>query len=128
MADTTPEEAAETKTPETTEIPAEPTDDIVTTQHTLTVKRKKLAYTAKAGRIVLRKEIVKDGKSEGVKAKAEGFITSYTLDDADPGPRRVTFASNGGPGWSSIWLHMGLLGPRGVLWGDADALVPPPYG
>ncbi|HET6706980.1 S10 family peptidase [Amycolatopsis sp.] len=128
MADTTPEAAAEPKAPETTEIPAEPTDDIVTTQHTLTVKRKKLAYTAKAGRIVLRKEIVKDGKSEGFKAKAEVFITSYTLDDADPGTRPVTFAFNGGPGSSSIWLHMGLMGPRRVLSGDVDDLVPPPYG
>ncbi|MGW5721983.1 S10 family peptidase [Amycolatopsis sp. NPDC003865] len=131
MADTTPEEAPEKKTgspSDTTEIPAEPTDDIVTTQHTLTVKRKKLAYTAKAGRIVLRKEIVKDGKSEGFKAKAEVFLTSYTLDDADPGTRPVTFAFNGGPGSSSIWLHMGLLGPRRVLSGDVDDLVPPPYG
>ncbi|EOD69383.1 S10 family peptidase [Amycolatopsis vancoresmycina] len=128
MADTTPEEAPEKKAAETTEIPAEPTDDIVTTQHTLTVKRKKLAYTAKAGRIVLRKEIVKDGKSEGFKAKAEVFVTSYTLDDADPGSRPVTFAFNGGPGSSSIWLHMGLLGPRRVLSGDVDDLVPPPYG
>ncbi|GLY35101.1 peptidase S10 [Amycolatopsis sp. NBRC 101858] len=128
MADTTPEEAPEKKAPETTEIPAEPTDDIVTTQHTITVKRKKLSYTAKAGRIVLRKEIVKDGKSEGHKAKAEVFLTSYTLDDADPGSRPVTFAFNGGPGSSSIWLHMGLLGPRRVLSGDVDDLVPPPYG
>ncbi|MEV4145443.1 peptidase S10 [Amycolatopsis sp. NPDC049691] len=128
MADTTPDEAPEKKAEDTTEIPAEPTDDIVTTQHTLTVKRKKLAYTAKAGRIVLRKEIVKDGKSEGFKAKAEVFITSYTLDDADPGTRPVTFAFNGGPGSSSIWLHMGLLGPRRVLSGDVDDLVPPPYG
>jgi carboxypeptidase C (cathepsin A) len=131
MADTTPEEAPEKKAgspSEATEIPAEPTDDIVTTQHTITVKRKKLAYTAKAGRIVLRKEIVKDGKSEGHKAKAEVFLTSYTLDDADPGTRPVTFAFNGGPGSSSIWLHMGLLGPRRVLSGDVDDLVPPPYG
>src|SRR2546429_4647735 len=128
MADTTPEEAPEKPAPDTTEIPAEPTDDIVTTQHTLTVKRKKLTYTAKAGRIVLRKEVVKDGKSEGFKAKAEVFITSYTLDDADPGSRPVTFAFNGGPGSSSIWLHMGLLGPRPVLSGDVDDLLPPPYG
>ena len=127
MADSTPEEAPE-KASETAEIPAEPVDDIVTTQHTLTVKRRKLAYTAKAGRIVLRKEVVKDGKSEGPKAKAEVFITSYTLDDTDPGTRPVTFAFNGGPGSSSIWLHMGLLGPHRVLSGDVDDLVPPPYG
>jgi carboxypeptidase C (cathepsin A) len=128
MADTTPEEAPEPKAAEATEIPAEPTDDIVTTRHTLTVKRKKLAYTAKAGRVVLRKEVVKDGKSEGFKAKAEVFVTSYTLDDADPGTRPVTFAFNGGPGSSSVWLHLGLLGPRRVVMGDAGALLPPPYG
>jgi carboxypeptidase C (cathepsin A) len=128
MADTTPEEAPEKTTPEIKELPAEPADDIVTTQHTLTVKRKTLSYTAKAGRIVLRKEVVKDGKSEGFKAKAEVFVTSYTLDDAEPGSRPVTFAFNGGPGSSSLWLHLGLLGPRRVLSGDVDQPEPPPYG
>src|SRR5437764_15445497 len=80
------------------EKPAEPTDDQVTTQHTLTVKRRKLAYTARTGRIVLRKEVLTDGKFDGHLAKAEVFLTSYTLDDADPGSRPVTFAFNGGPG------------------------------
>ncbi|QRP47070.1 S10 family peptidase [Amycolatopsis sp. FDAARGOS 1241] len=124
MPDTTEEkktDAAESKAPE-------PVDDLVTTHHTLTVKRRKLAYTAQAGRVVLRQEVVKDGKSEGYKPKAEVFLTSYTLDEADPGSRPVTFAFNGGPGSSSIWLHMGLLGPRRVLSGDVDDLVAPPYG
>src|SRR5256885_14563822 len=115
MADSTPEEAPEKPAPDTTEIPAEPTDDIVTTQHTLTVKRKKLAYTAKAGRIVLRKEVVKDGKSEGFKAKAEVFITSYTLDDADPGSLPVTFAFNRRPGSLSQLQRPCLTGPPRVL-------------
>ena len=39
----------------------------------------------------------------------------------------MTFAFNGGPGSSSVWLHLGLLGPRRVLMGDAGALLPPPY-
>lgn len=119
--------------PETTEeeTPAppapEPADELVTTQHTLTVKRRKLAYTARAGRMVLRKETLTDGKFDGHLAKAEVFLTSYTLDDADPGSRPVTFAFNGGPGSASIWLHMGLLGPRRVVSGDVDAPEPPPY-
>jgi carboxypeptidase C (cathepsin A) len=119
--------------PETTdeETPAppapEPADDLVTTQHTLTVKRRKLAYTAQTGRVVLRKEILTDGKFDGHLAKAEVFLTAYTLDDADPGSRPVTFAFNGGPGSASIWLHMGLLGPRRVISGDVDAPEPPPY-
>ena len=60
--------------------------------------------------------------------KAEVFVVAYTLDDADARTRPVTFAFNGGPGSSSVWLHLGLLGPRRVLMGDAGALLPPPYG
>ncbi|WP_158888609.1 S10 family peptidase [Amycolatopsis anabasis] len=111
----------------TTESAAEPTDDLVTTQHTLTVKRRKLAYTAQTGRIVLRKEVLTDGKFDGHVAKAEVFLTSYTLDGAEPGTRPVTFAFNGGPGSSSVWLHMGILGPRRVVSGDVDSPEPPPY-
>ena len=104
-----------------------PADDIVTTNHTLTIKRQKLRYTARTGRVVLRKEVVSDGKFDGHVAKAEVFLTSYTVDDADPAERPVTFAFNGGPGSSSVWLHLGLLGPRRVVAGDVGALEPPPY-
>ncbi|MEO7665049.1 MAG: peptidase S10 [Candidatus Limnocylindrales bacterium] len=107
--------------------PPDPTDDLVERRHTLTVGRKKLAYTTQTGRIVLREEVVEDGKSAGFKAKATVFITSYTLDGADRRKRPVTFAFNGGPGSSSVWLHLGLLGPRRVLAGDVGAPVPPPY-
>jgi carboxypeptidase C (cathepsin A) len=115
--------------PETTteEKPAEPADDLVTTSHSLTVKRRKLNYTATAGRVVLRKEIVTDGKFDGYQPKAEVFLTAYTLDGADPGKRPVTFAFNGGPGSSSVWLHLGLLGPRRVVSGDVGDIAPPPY-
>lgn len=129
MPDTNPDsKATDEKDTPSVETKVEPTDDLVTTKHTLTLKRKKLAYTAQTGRIVLRKEVVTDGKSEGYKAKAEVFLTSYTLDDAEPGSRPVTFAFNGGPGSASVWLHLGLLGPRRVLSGDVDDLVAPPYG
>lgn len=117
------EEATEEKKPK----PEEPTDELVTTQHTLTVPGGALDYTAQAGRIVLRKEVVTDGKSEGHKPSAEMFLTSYTLNDADPANRPVVFAFNGGPGSSSTWLHLGLLGPRRVVSGDVGALEPPPY-
>ncbi|RSM62486.1 peptidase S10 [Amycolatopsis sp. WAC 01376] len=129
MPDTNPDSnTADEKDAPSVETKVEPTDDLVTTKHTLTLKRKKLAYTAQTGRIVLRKEVITEGKSEGYKAKAEVFVTSYTLDDAEPGSRPVTFAFNGGPGSASVWLHMGLLGPRRVLSGDVDDPVTPPYG
>ncbi len=108
--------------------PPEPTDDLVTTSHTLSTGRAKLDYTATTGRVVLRKEVLTDGKFDGHLPKAEVFITAYTLDDADPATRPVTFAFNGGPGSSSVWLHLGLFGPRRVVSGDAGALEPPPYG
>jgi carboxypeptidase C (cathepsin A) len=107
-----------------TKQPEEPIDDLVTASHTLG----DLAYTTTAGRIVLRAEKITDDTFDGNEARAEVFLTAYTLDGADPLRRPLTFAFNGGPGSSSVWLHLGLLGPRRVAMGDAGALLPPPYG
>ena len=126
----TPEQSAESTETKPTETarPVAPVDDLISTKHTLTAGRRKLKYTATTGRVVLRQEVVTDGKFDGHRPKAEVFLTAYTLDDADPGSRPVVFAFNGGPGSSSIWLHLGLLGPRRVVSGDAGALEAPPYG
>ncbi len=105
----------------------QPADDLVTTQHTITAEGTELSYTATSGRIVLRAEGHTEEKFDGAEPKAEVFITSYVLDGGDQ-TRPVTFAFNGGPGSSSVWLHLGVLGPRRVLMGDAGALLPPPYG
>ncbi|EWT03437.1 peptidase S10 [Intrasporangium oryzae NRRL B-24470] len=105
----------------------EPVDDLVTTQHTLKAGRRRLRYTATTGRVVLREEEHQDGTFGGHKPKAEISMTSYVLDGGDVRTRPVTFAFNGGPGSSSVWLHLGLLGPRRVVMGDAGQLVPPPY-
>ncbi|OLR90011.1 S10 family peptidase [Actinokineospora bangkokensis] len=120
MGTTNSDDAGSSSTPE-------PVDDLVTTGHSLTVRRRKLNYTATTGRVVLRREVVTDGKVEGYKPKAEVLLTAYTLDGADPGQRPVTFAFNGGPGSASVWLHLGVLGPRRVVSGDAGAPVQPPY-
>ncbi|MFG2071455.1 Carboxypeptidase C (cathepsin A) [Nonomuraea maritima] len=104
--------------------PAIPADNLVTTSHTLPSGE---AYTATTGTMVLREEVFTDGRFEGLRPKAEMFVTAYTLDGADPLTRPVTFAFNGGPGSSSVWLHLGVLGPRRVVMGDAGALLPPPY-
>lgn len=113
---------------ETAATTTEPADDLVSTHHTITAKGAELSYTATTGRVVLREEVYTDGKFEGHKPKAEVFMTAYVADTATPGNRPVTFAFNGGPGSSSVWLHLGLLGPRRVLSGDAGQLTPPPYG
>ncbi|MBC7558864.1 MAG: peptidase S10, partial [Dermatophilaceae bacterium] len=112
----------------TTTVPADPVDDVVTTEHTLRIGRAHLAYTATTGRIVLREEVYEDGAFTGLKAKAEVFITAYVAAASGDTPRPVTFAFNGGPGSSSVWLHLGLMGPRRVVSGDVGTLAAPPYG
>ncbi len=63
------------------------------------------------------------------KRTASIFTTSYIRTDVPKGSiRPVIFAFNGGPGSSSIWLHMGFLGPRRIDF--ADVLKPdtvPPF-
>jgi carboxypeptidase C (cathepsin A) len=70
----------------------------------------------------------KEGEAEGEKPKATIFFIAYTRDGVDDLTRRpITFSFNGGPGSSSVWLHLGALGPRRVEMGDAGALLPPPW-
>ena len=75
----------------------------------------RVSYTARAGDTYLRN---KQGKPV-----ATIFNYAYTKDDVeDPSKRPVTFIFNGGPGSPSMWLHMGVFGPRRVVVpSDADA-------
>ncbi len=125
--DTAAGDAGSTGTPPTSATrPAEPADDLVTTEHSLRIGRRRLAYTASTGRVVLREEVLEDGVFTGHQAKAELSLTAYVADTGEEN-RPVTFAFNGGPGSSSVWLHLGLMGPRRVLAGDAGAPARPPY-
>ncbi|MEX0943764.1 MAG: hypothetical protein WD002_14605 [Pseudomonadales bacterium] len=103
----------------------EPEDRTVTTQHTVKVRGKELKYTATVGTVVLREEVDK----EGHKAKAEMFFVSFTRDGVRNRARRpITFSFNGGPGSSSVWMLLGLLGPRRVpLSKDQNERLAPPY-
>lgn len=80
-----------------------------------------IRYTATAGETYLRDE-------EGEPA-ASIFSIAYTLDGVeDPATRPVTFLWNGGPGSSSVWLHMGAFGPqRVVVPSDGEDDGAPPY-
>lgn len=127
-ADTTKPAASAPADASATPAPPTVVDELVTTQHTLSTPDGDLAYTARAGRVVLFADEVEDGVRKGRVAKAQVGVTAYTLDGADPLTRPVTFAFNGGPGSASVWLHMGVLGPRRVVMGDAGDLHAPPYG
>src|SRR6266851_578670 len=100
--------------------PPAPEEKIVQTKHSLKIGGQEIKYTATAGTILLKLE---DGTP-----KASIFYVAYTKDDvSDASQRPLTFSFNGGPGSASVWLHLGLFGPRRVQMGDAGALLPPPY-
>ncbi|GIW37095.1 MAG: peptidase S10 [Meiothermus sp.] len=112
----------------TTEAKPTPQDQLTTTQHSIRIAGKELRYSVTCGTVVLREESEKDGTAEGHKPKATVFFVAYTKEGvSDRSQRPITFSFNGGPGSSSVWLHLGLLGPKRVEMGDAGALTPPPY-
>jgi carboxypeptidase C (cathepsin A) len=93
-------------------------ESVVRTQHTITLGGEKIEYEATAGTLPL--------KSEDDKLKANVFYVAYTRKGGGA-TRPITFAFNGGPGSSSVWLHMGLLGPRRVDLGKGGPALAPPY-
>ena len=116
------EESKTTLTPEVEE-------KIATTEHTITISGEEIRYTATAGTMVFKEESEKDGKFEGEKPRATLFYVAYARQGVDdPADRPLTFSFNGGPGSSSVWLHMGLLGPRRVAMADDAGNLPrPPF-
>ncbi len=112
---------------------AEPRDRLSVTQHVYTSGGQAIHYTVTAGTIVLKEESEKKkgddaSQSEGEKARASIFFIAYTRDDVPDKTRRpVTFSFNGGPGSSSVWLHLGVLGPRRVALDEFGNLPQPPY-
>ena len=109
-------------------LPDEPQDRLSITQHSITIDQKEIHYTVTAGTIVLKEEQEKGSKSYGEKAKASVFFVAYTLDNTgDTAKRPITFSFNGGPGSSSVWLHLGVLGPRCVETDQQGNLLQPPY-
>jgi carboxypeptidase C (cathepsin A) len=106
----------------------EPKDNLVETKHRVFIGGKEINYTVTTGTVVLKEESEKEGKAEGEKAKAEFFFVAYTLDGVDDVTKRpLTFSFNGGPGSSSVWMHLGVLGPRRILTDEKGNLLQPPY-
>jgi carboxypeptidase C (cathepsin A) len=112
--------------------PPEPKDNLVITHHTATLNGQSFTYTVTAGVIVLKEEAEKTGdkagESEGEKPKSTIFFIAYTRDGVENlAARPITFSFNGGPGSCSVWLHLGVLGPRRVWMDDIGNLPQPPY-
>jgi carboxypeptidase C (cathepsin A) len=91
----------------------------VTSRSSVTVAGKKIDYTAYTGYL--------DLKNDTGKLIAKVFFVYYKKDGEDAAKRPITFTFNGGPGSSSVWLHMGAIGPKRVLLKDDGTAPNPPY-
>lgn len=75
---------------------------------TIQLGGKTLKYTATVGTIAVY-------SADGSKKTGDVVFTSFVMDGGD---RPVTFAFNGGPGASSVYLNLGAIGPKHVAFGD----------
>ena len=114
-----------------------------TTQGSIDMAGQHIAYTAVAGTITVGGTDIEDsqlgldgkpqagtqlGLDEPKEPKdaspvARMFYVAYFKKDAKAEDRPITFFYNGGPGSSTVWLHMGSLGPKHVVT-DTDQHMP----
>ncbi|MBR0553181.1 S10 family peptidase [Stakelama marina] len=87
-----------------------PLPDDKTVDQSANIAGSVIRYKATVGSLPVRD---KDGKKI-----AEVVFTAYTVPGSSPS-RPVTFAFNGGPGASSVYLNLGAIGPKRVRFGDA---------
>jgi carboxypeptidase C (cathepsin A) len=125
-------------------LPPSPPDSI--TENTVTIGGQKIAYKAVAGTITVGSTDAYDAmlgadgqllpdasisppdpaKPEEPPARARMFYAAYFRKGLE-GSRPVIFIYNGGPGSSTMWLHMGSFGPRRVVTPDAEHKTAAPY-
>jgi carboxypeptidase C (cathepsin A) len=103
--------------------------EAVTSNGSVTVGGKALAYQAVAGTLIVHPKgwddvprdpnAEKPAPGEGVEprnptAEASMFYVAY-FRGGTSGARPITFFYNGGPGSSTMWLHLGAFGPRRIV-------------
>lgn len=85
----------------------------------VTIDGQEVAYQVETGKLVQADDAGKE--------KAEVFFIAYTRPSENGSPRPLSFAFNGGPGSSSVWLHLGMLGPKRIVLPDDATPLRPPY-
>ena len=97
-----------------------------------------VAYQAIAGSIVVHPQDWNDAaqnggaknpdaKDDAASAEASMFFVYYAKRGASAEQRPITFLYNGGPGSSTVWLHMGAFGPKRVVTADDTHTASAPY-
>ncbi len=111
------------------------------TDGSVTIGGRKIDYQAVAGTLVVHPkgwdDVVKPPQEDGAKeegdddrgptAQASMFYVAYFAKGGPAEARPITFLFNGGPGSSSVWLHMGAFGPRRVVTLDDTHTPAAPY-
>ncbi|MBB5350719.1 carboxypeptidase C (cathepsin A) [Haloferula luteola] len=119
--------AAPSDAPESSSPPAaekkegsEKSQDPITKEDSVVIQGQRIPYSVTTSKLVLKKD---DGTP-----RASIFNVSYVRQKVeDKSSRPVLFAFNGGPGSSSVWLHLGFLGPYRVqVPGDGTTAPEPP--
>lgn len=97
-----------------------PEEPPIVTKHQINVGGKPLSYTVTTGMMPI--------KNQAGETEANIFFMAYTRDNTGPAAQRpLMFSFNGGPGSSSVWLHLGALGPKRVKMLDDGGMPEPPY-
>ena len=113
-------DSAQAQTGTMTERLSKPMSSI--THGSVTVEGKPISYQAEAGTLVLDGT----GADEGKPQVAMSYV-AYFKQGADTSKRPITFIYNGGPGSSTVWLHMGAWGPKRVVTNDDTHTPAAPY-
>ena len=92
-------------------------EDAQPVRRSISLRGHSLAYTVTPGHLTIRND-----KGEPT---ASMFYVAYTIPSTRPRP--VTFLFNGGPGSSTMWLHMGSFGPIKVDAATPDTIAGPPF-
>jgi carboxypeptidase C (cathepsin A) len=140
-AERTPSDAPDTKiavVPEPTESPRYIKDEQQATSGSVTVAGRAIAYQAEAGILVVHVKDPLDDDPPPPKEDRQGppppqppevgmSYVAYFRGDKEDGHRPITFIYNGGPGSSTVWLHMGAFGPKRVVTADDTHSPAAPY-
>jgi carboxypeptidase C (cathepsin A) len=124
--------------PEPTESPRYLHDEFKDTQATINVGGRALGYHSEAGILVVHVKDPMDDDAPPLREDKSGppppqppeagmsYVAYFRGDKEDP-HRPITFLYNGGPGSSTVWLHMGAFGPKRVVTADDTHSPAAPY-
>jgi carboxypeptidase C (cathepsin A) len=115
----TKESKSDTAKPDPDTVKASVEEDAMPVKRSIAFRGKTLSYTVTPGHLTIRND---EGAPTG-----SMFYVAYTMPSTNGRPRPVTFLFNGGPGSSTMWLHMGSFGPIKVDASLPETIAGPPF-